>query len=118
MKSLKLTCSALQMCPNEYKGLAASTVPATPQQSSACCSTTEPFCCCCFMLQTAQGTKLDSVMEEHSFAGELEAQVVKPVQATLLGLQKDTVYWQRGLLASPTVSLQLTHSGALLSGTS
>ena len=36
--------------------------------------------------------------------GELEAKVVRPVEATLLGLQKDTVYWQRGLLASPAVS--------------
>ena len=40
--------------------------------------------------------------------GELEAKVVRPVEATLLGLQKDTVYWQRGLLASPTVTFNIT----------
>lgn len=33
-----------------------------------------------------------------------EGTVVRPVEAVLLGLQKDTVYWQKGLLSSPPVS--------------
>ena len=35
-----------------------------------------------------------------------EGKVVRPVEAVSLGLQKDTVYWQKGLLSSPPVSSQ------------
>ena len=34
---------------------------------------------------------------------ELEAHVVQPIEAVLLGLQKDTVLWHRGFLSVPKV---------------
>ena len=33
----------------------------------------------------------------------LEKQVVAPVAAAVLGLRRDTVFWQKGLLSSPPV---------------
>ena len=35
---------------------------------------------------------------------QFEAEVVRPVEAVILGLNKDTVYWQKGLLSTPPVS--------------
>lgn len=34
-----------------------------------------------------------------------EATVVRNVETVLIGLQKDTVYWQKGLLSTPPASL-------------
>jgi hypothetical protein len=55
-----------------------------------------------------QGRKHDDVVEEQKLETLLESKVVAPVEQTLLGLQRDTVYWQRGLLASPSVGLSRT----------
>lgn len=59
-----------------------------------------------------QGTCKFKALDVEDTDGELEGKIVRPVEATLLGLAKDTVYWQRGLLASPTVFafLCLLHS--------
>jgi len=53
-----------------------------------------------------QGRKYDEVLEEHKLEGLLEEKVVDPVEKTLLGLKRDTVYWQQGLLASPSVGFE------------
>lgn len=39
------------------------------------------------------------------FESKLEAKVVAPVAAAVLGLRRNTVFWQRGLLSSPIVNL-------------
>ena len=41
--------------------------------------------------------------KEEEFQRELEGHVVRPVEAVLLGLQRDTVIWHSGLLSSPPV---------------
>lgn len=56
----------------------------------------------------AEGRKHDDVVEEQKLETLLESKVVAPVEQTLLGLQRDTVYWQRGLLASPSIVERLT----------
>lgn len=42
----------------------------------------------------------------HKIKAQFEAEVVRPVEAVMLGLNRDTVYWQKGLLSTPPVRPQ------------
>ena len=53
----------------------------------------------------AQGSKHDREMLQ-KLEGRLEGEIVRNMEAVLLGLQRDTVIWNRGLFATPPVSSQ------------
>ncbi len=52
-----------------------------------------------------QGEEVEDV-EGKEVRAELEAHVVQPIEAVLLGLTKDTVLWHRGFLSVPKVNFR------------
>ena len=61
-----------------------------------------------FFLQLQGMTREEYAEKIHKVKTQFEAEVVRPVEAVTLGLNKDTVYWQKGLLSTPPVS-RFTH---------